>query len=461
MLVRNIVAAGICVRRAEMVSSVPRRIFSVLFVLAIALTVSHAQTKPANTPPPELPQEIETLKTDTNLVTVPVIATSISGLYITDLRKDEFQISEDGVPHEISFFGKVAAPFHVVLLLDTSASTKDNLRQIQNAAYSFVQQLQPADRVKIISFDEQVRDLNEFTNNRDTLKNAINSARSGQGTKVYDAFTLALNSVRPIRGRKAIVIFTDGVDWYSDYATFDGTLRHLDEEGVIVYPIRYDTRATTEAIARQQAEQISPTLPTRDVINAPPSGTTPPTFPGGDPIPTTGSRRTGPLGLPLPEEIMRRRREAGRDQRYPNPNDPNQVPGNIPPDDRTAPEDRLPDRRRIPGQPDPGPSTTSSRRTRRPDDSITSMLDMAYAKADQYLQSLAQKSGGRLLRADTLASLPDAFAQIANELRTQYLIGYYPLNKEHDERYRRIKVTTTRKDVAIRARPGYLATGAK
>ena len=89
------------------------------------------------------------------------------------------------------------------------------------------------------------------------------------------------------------------------------------------------------------------------------------------------------------------------------------------------------------------------------------MLDMAYAKADQYLQSLAQKSGGRLLRADTLASLPDAFAQIANELRTQYLIGYYPLNKEHDERYRRIKVTTTRKDVAIRARPGYLATGAK
>src|SRR5262245_35887631 len=170
-----------------MVSALPRRIFSVLFVVAIALTVSHAQTKPA-TAPPEPPQDIETLKTDTNLVTVPVIATSISGLYITDLRQDEFKISEDGVPHEIAFFGKLAAPFHVVLLLDTSASTKDNLRQIQQAAYAFVQQLQPADRVKIISFDDQVRDLNEFTNNRDTLKNAINSARSGQGTKVYDAF---------------------------------------------------------------------------------------------------------------------------------------------------------------------------------------------------------------------------------------------------------------------------------
>ena len=81
--------------------------------------------------------------------------------------------------------------------------------------------------------------------------------------------------------------------------------------------------------------------------------------------------------------------------------------------------------------------------------------------ADSYLKSLAEKSGGRLLRADTPSSLPDAFAQIAAELRTQYLLGYYPINKERDERYRLIKVTTTRKNVVIRARPGYLATSAK
>ena len=409
-------------------------------------------------------QEVETIKTDTNLVTVPVIATSINGLYIADLSKDEFKISEDGVAHEIAFFGKVAAPFHVILMLDTSASTKDKLRQIQNAAYVFIQQLRPADRVKIISFDDQVRDLNEFTSDRETLKDAINSTRSGNGTKVYDAFELALNTVRRIQGRKAIVIFTDAVDWHSDNATFDGTLRNLDEEGVIVYPIRYETRATTEAIAREAQGQITPTLPTRDVIQAPPRGTTPPTFPGGDPIPTTGTqRRTGPLGLPLPEDIMRRRREVERDRdrgRYPDPNDPNRMPGSLPPDDRVPPDQRLPDRRRIPGQNDP-PSTFPDRRRTGPDDEITRMLDMAYAKADDYLKALAEKSGGRLLRADTLEYLPEAFAQIAAELRTQYLLGYYPLNKEHDQRYRRIKVATTRKDVMIRARPGYLATGAK
>ena len=89
------------------------------------------------------------------------------------------------------------------------------------------------------------------------------------------------------------------------------------------------------------------------------------------------------------------------------------------------------------------------------------MLDLAYATADSYLQTLAEKSGGRLLRADTLDSLPDAFAKIAAELRTQYMLGYYPLNKERDERYRKIKVTAARKDIIIRARPGYLATTAR
>jgi VWFA-related protein len=89
------------------------------------------------------------------------------------------------------------------------------------------------------------------------------------------------------------------------------------------------------------------------------------------------------------------------------------------------------------------------------------MLDMAYLTADSYLKALADKSGGRLLRADTITSLPDAFGQIAAELRTQYMLGYYPLNKERDERYRKIKVETTRKNVVIRSRPGYLATQAR
>ena len=448
-----------------MLSPASRHAFSIFLVVALALTAAFAQSKPSGqrpqqpqpdaTPPPE-PDELETLKTEIDLVTVPLIATSRDGLYITDLRQEEFTISEDGVPQQITFFGKVAAPFHVVLMLDTSSSTKDHLRLIQNAAFAFVQQLQPVDRVKIISFDDKVRDLNEFTSDREVLRTAINSTRPGEGTKVYDAVELAMNTLRKIRGRKAIVLFSDGMDWYSDKATFEGTVRYLDEEGVVVYPIRYDTRATTERLAREQSEQVTPSLPTIGVIRQPPpSGTTAPTFPGGDGVPTSGTqRKTGPLGLPLPDEIMRRRRDAERD-RYPDPNRgpvPTGDPGDIPPDRRD---------KTIPRVPDSGPTSTPVPTSRPEGASIKGMLDMAYLTADSYLKALAEKSGGRLLRADTIKSLPDAFGQIAAELRTQYMLGYYPLNKERDERYRKIKVETTRKNAALRARPGYIATAAR
>ncbi len=447
-----------------MFSPASRHAFSIFLVVVLALTAVFAQSKPAGqkqppppqpsaTPPPE-PEDVETLKTDTDLVTVPIIATERSGLYITDLRQEEFKILEDGVPQEIAFFGKVAAPFHVVLMLDTSSSTKDHLTKIQNAAYAFVQQLQPVDRVKIISFDDKIRDLNEFTADREVLRTAINSTRPGEGTKVYDAFELALNTLRKVRGRRAIVLFSDGMDWFSDKATFESTVRYLDEEGVVVYPIRYDTRATTEKLAREQSEQVTPSLPTLGTIRQPPpSGTTAPTFPGGEGVPTSGTQqKTGPLGLPSAGEIMRRRRDEERN-RYPDPNRdpaPTGGPGEIPPDnrDRTI---------RVPGS---GPGTPAP--SSRPEDaSIERTLDMAYKTADSYLKELAEKSGGRLLRADTIASLPDAFGQIAAELRTQYMLGYYPLNKDRDNRYRKIKVDTTRKNVAVRARPGYIATAAK
>ena len=428
-----------------MLSPATRRTLSLGLVLILSLSLS-------------LGQDIETIKIDTDLVTVPVIATDANGVYVGDLKQDEFLISEDGVPHKVAFFGKVSLPFHVVLMLDTSSSTQDKLRLIQQAAVAFVEQLQPADRVKVVSFDDQVRDLNEFTNNRETLRAAINGTRSGSGTKVYDAVELALNTIRRIQGRKAIVMFSDGMDWHSDKATFHTTVRWLDEEGVIVYPIRYDTRATTERLSREQAGQ--PQLPTLDVVRRPPPGTTAPTFPGGEPIPTTGNKeRTGPFGLPTAEEIMRRRREEERDRERRNPRRGEGVPD--PPE--RVPEKRLPG---IPGTSrrtdDPGTTTTTtSTRRSSEDDSIGRMLDLAYSTADQYLQTLAEKTGGRLLRADTIESLPDAFAKIAAELRTQYMLGYYPLNKERDERYRKIKVTTVRKDVVIRARPGYLATTAR
>jgi VWFA-related protein len=108
---------------------------------------------------------------------------------------------------------------------------------------------------------------------------------------------------------------------------------------------------------------------------------------------------------------------------------------------------------------DRDPRIGGGRGTTSPNDTIKAMLDMAYLTADSYLRELADRSGGQMQRADTLAMLPQAFAAIAAELSTQYTLGYYPTNRAKDGTYRKLKVKTTRSDVAIRARPGYRARG--
>jgi hypothetical protein len=151
------------------------------------------------------------------------------------------------------------------------------------------------------------------------------------------------------------------------------------------------------------------------------------------------------MGLPSPGEIIRATRR---------PDDP------YPPDNGTPNGRRPPTIHQPTNGPFPDPSNDpggSSRTGRRRDDSISGTLDQLYMTADSYLKELADKSGGRLLRADTLVSLPDAFAKIAGELRTQYAIGYYPTNTAHDGQYRKIKVVISRKQVMIRTRPGYRA----
>ena len=435
---------------------------AVFFVLALSCSIVTAQS-PRETPrardqkpaipaevQPEATQDIETLKIDTNLVTVPVIASSRTGAYIADVRKEEFKLSEDGVPQEIAFFATVNAPFHVVLLIDTSASTEEKLVQIQRAAVAFVNQLSPRDKTKVISFDEELHDLNEFTSDKEMLRAAIGNTHTGHGTRAYDAVQMALDVLRPIPERKAIVIFTDGVDWHSESSTFDNTLHEVDESGVIVYPIRFDTRAETERLARkQQAETNGVQLPTSDIIRQPPNGTTPTTFPSDEPFPTKGIPRS-PLPIPPPSVIF------GRGNQNPPIGSPTDPGGGStqPRTGRTDPSD--PNRRTGTNDPRMGrdPGTINDRRR---DDSLSAMLDNLYLMADSYLKELADRSGGQVYRADTVNALPQAFAAIAAELRTQYLLGYYPTNREHDGAYRKIQVKTSRKDIAIRARPGYRA----
>jgi Mg-chelatase subunit ChlD len=384
-------------------------------------------------------QDVDTVKVETNLVTVPVIASDRGDRYIPDLKQEEFSVYEDGVKQEISFFETVTAPFNLVLMLDTSASTQDKLSQIQQAAIAFTEQLQKADRVKVISFDDRVRDLSDFTSDRAVLQWAIRGTRPGQGTKLYDAMAFALKALQRIKGRKAIVIFTDGVDSYSDRESYDKNRRMIEEAGIIIYPIRYDTREDLERMIRQQ-QQSGQVIDLASILGGGSPGTTPTTFPGGTTIPS-GRPGGGTIGTSLPRlpggVIISRDSRNPRNDPYP-PGDPR---NNDPTDPRN----------------DPRNDPTNTSRNPNPNDPTSIELDMLYKTADAYLSEIADKSGGKLHRADTLVSLPRAFKQIADELRTQYSLGYYPPKPERDGKYRKIKVTTTRKGTVVRARPGYRA----
>jgi hypothetical protein len=390
-------------------------------------------------------QDDATVKLNSTLVMVPVVASDRNGVYIHDLGKKDFTLYEDGVEQEVIFFATVSEPFHVVLMLDTSASTREKLDSSKRAALAFMTQLQPEDRVKVISFADAVRDHGDFTNETAELRRAVEELRSGQGTKVYDAFQKALAALSPIKGRKAIVFFTDGVDMYSESATYEQNIRAVEESGIIIYPIRYDTRADTEALVRQGRR------PAPDVLGVPGARVPIPT-PSGDPriprVPGTG----------MPEIVL------------PYPNDRNRYPDRHP--DGRVPNERLPGGRhpdeRLPRRvPDAGGTHPDDPRSPHPDprtgpkDPAGVELDAMYQKADDYLKELAEKSGGRLLRADSLASLPAAFGEIAAELRTQYALGYYPTNGARDGGYRKIQVRTSRKNAVVRARPGYRAASAQ
>src|SRR5499426_3105740 len=190
---------------------------------------------------PVVVDETGTIKLDTSLVTIPVSVLDRDGKFIPFLKKRDFRIYEDGVEQDIENLNSVETPFHVVLMLDTSQSTMFKMEDIQDAAYAFVKQLRRDDQVMVVSFDSKIRFHCDFTTNHDEMRQAIYETRTGGSTKLYEAVDKVVDRLETIEGRKAIVLFTDGVDTSSRRANFLNTIVKVEESGALVYPIKYDT----------------------------------------------------------------------------------------------------------------------------------------------------------------------------------------------------------------------------
>lgn len=183
------------------------------------------------------------VKVETTLVTIPVSVFDRNGLYIPNLKQADFKIFEDGKEQEIAYFGTSEKPFTVILLIDTSPSTEYKIDEIRAAAVAFVDQLKPQDRVMVIEFDANVNVLTEPTGDRQAIYKGIRKADFGGGTSLYEAVDFSLKKrLNAIEGRKAIVLFTDGVDTTSSgRTTYDTTLALAEESDALIFPIYYNT----------------------------------------------------------------------------------------------------------------------------------------------------------------------------------------------------------------------------
>ena len=186
--------------------------------------------------------EGDVIRFDTSLVTVPVSVMDRNGRYVPMLSRKNFQIFENGVEQKIAYFATTNSPFSVVLLIDTSGSTQFRLDDIQNAAINFVEKLKPSDSVMVMSFDDRIEVLCNATTDRNTITKAIRRTRTGGGTRLYDAVQdILTKQLKTITGRKAVVLFTDGVDTTSRRASYDSTIRLAEESDAPIYSVDYDT----------------------------------------------------------------------------------------------------------------------------------------------------------------------------------------------------------------------------
>ncbi len=314
--------------------------------------------------------EDDVVRVNTALVTIPVSIMDRDGRYIANLSKEDFRIFEDNTEQEVAYFAAVEQPFTVALLLDTSGSTEFKIEEIQDAAIAFVDQLRPEDSVMVIAFDDSIDVLAEATNDRRQLRNAIRRARSGGGTRLYDAVDFTIKQrLNRIKGRKAIVLFTDGVDTTSRTASYETNVRDAEELDAIVYPVQYDTYN-----GQHQGTGWPPTSRNPSIIFP---------FPLPFPLPIPGGRRGGGGG---------------------------------------------------------------GRGTSRGD----------YTRAGAYLRDMAEKTGGRVHEAYDVNYLESAFESIAEELRRQYSLGYYPKAQSSVAARRQIKVRVKRPNLVVRARDSYI-----
>lgn len=340
--------------------------------------------------------EGDVVRVDTQLVSVPAVVTNRAGRPVANLRAENFVVYENGSKQQIVNFGTTDAPFEIALLLDTSGSTRAEVALIRRAANAFIDALRAGDRVSIIAFKtarEEGTSLatvdvtTALTSDRDALRKAVESVSTSNGTPYYDALERIADEVfreppdEEVRGRRAVVALTDGVDSAS-LAEFEEARDKLLKAGIASYFIQVNTEDYVENRLMSDC------------------------------------RYDGALRLS--------RTQLQRYRRIFVPNGDAEDYANF---CQLGPFERMQISRNL------------------------------YSLARKEMNELARASGGKTFPAADLVDARKAFAQVAQEIGTQYSLGYYPSNTSRDGSFRQIRVEVKGVEAGtqVRAREGYTA----
>jgi VWFA-related protein len=163
-----------------------------------------------------------TFAVSTRTVRVPVSVLDGSGQPVLGLHDGDFRISEDGKRQDLTLFSGERRPLRLALALDLSGSMENKIRQVEEALRHFIDLLEPADQILVMTFNDRLHVAQDLTSDRDVLARVLDNLEPYGGTALYDA---AFESIRRVAvgpaESKAVVLVTDGVDTSSSTAFHD------------------------------------------------------------------------------------------------------------------------------------------------------------------------------------------------------------------------------------------------
>lgn len=248
--------------------TLPGKRYSRALLLSATVALAGLSLPSARLRAQEQPRQDATFSTDVNVVNVFATVRDKSGKLVNSLAADDFVLSEDGRPQKIQYFSQETdLPLTLGLLIDTSLSQRRVLDEEKDASYRFLDQvLRPEkDLTFIMHFDHYSELLQDVTSSRTDLRKALDAVRlpddarpqmrqAGQnypggnggarqaGTTLYDAVFLGADELmRKQRGRKALILLTDGVDEGSKESLYEA-IRAAQKNDTLVYSILFSDR---------------------------------------------------------------------------------------------------------------------------------------------------------------------------------------------------------------------------